>query len=188
MSKRPAFQDWKKVKFGKKEPRVRGEHDFSIRLEATKKDGVQTGETPRPNVPRPPKTESSAARAQTRGGPKTPVSSRESCFSNQTVPARTGNIDAVITVPMGKLLKNTNLVYDAIETSRLEESINRPNENDGIMVVRIKTIKQFDNMVQDLREIEGTVGKALHIYDTPANCRSSRTRSSRLSTSTTARA
>ena len=50
MSKRPAFQDWKKVKFGKKEPRVRGEHDFSIRLEATKKDGVQTGETPHPNV------------------------------------------------------------------------------------------------------------------------------------------
>ena len=47
--------------------------------------------------------------------------------------------------------KNTNLVCDAIETSRLEESINRPNENDGIMVVRIKTIKQFDNMVQDLR-------------------------------------
>ena len=44
---------------------------------------------------------------------------------------------------MGKLLKNTNLVYDAIETSRLEESINQPNENDGIMVVRIKTIKQF---------------------------------------------
>ena len=66
MSKRPAFQDWKKVKFGKKEPRVRGEHDFSIRLEATKKDGVQTGETPRPNVPHPPKTESSEARAQTR--------------------------------------------------------------------------------------------------------------------------
>ena len=30
MSKRPAFQDWKKVKFGKKEPRVRGEHDFSV--------------------------------------------------------------------------------------------------------------------------------------------------------------
>ena len=67
----------------------------------------------------------------------------ESCVSNQTVRARTGNIDAIITVPMGKLLKNTNLVYDAIETSRLEESINRPNENDGIMVVRIKTIKQF---------------------------------------------
>ena len=38
MSKRPVYQDWKKVKFGKKEPRVRGEHDFSIRLEATKKD------------------------------------------------------------------------------------------------------------------------------------------------------
>ena len=54
MSKRPAFQDWKKVKFGKKEPRVRGEHDFSVRLEATKKDGVQTGETPRRNAPRPP--------------------------------------------------------------------------------------------------------------------------------------
>ena len=70
---------------------------------------------------------------------------------------------------MGKLQKNTNLVYDAIETSRLEKSINRPNENDGIIVVRIKTIKQFDNMVQDLREIEGTVGKALHIYETPAN-------------------
>ena len=56
MSKRPAYQDWKKVKFGKKEPRVRGEHDFSVRLEATKKDGVQTGATPCPN-----------------GGPKTPV-------------------------------------------------------------------------------------------------------------------
>ena len=26
-----------------------------------------------------------------------------------------------------------------------------------------------DSAVQDLREIEGTVGKALHIYDTPAN-------------------
>ena len=75
----------------------------------------------------------------------------------------------MITVPRGKLQHNYNLVYDALETSRLEESVNRPNENDGIMIVRIKTIKQFDNMVQDLREIEGTVGKALHIYDTPAN-------------------
>ena len=46
-----------------------GKHDFSFRLEATKKDGVQTGQTPRPNAPRPPKTESSALRAQTRGGP-----------------------------------------------------------------------------------------------------------------------
>ena len=74
MSKRPAYQDWKKVKFGKKEPRVRGEHDFSIRLEATKKGSVQTGQTPRPNAPRPPQTRPSALRAQTRGGPKTPVS------------------------------------------------------------------------------------------------------------------
>ena len=55
--------------------------------------------------------------------------------------------------------KNTNLVCQAIETARLEEHINRPNENNGITVVRIKSIKQFDNMVQDLREIEGTVGK-----------------------------
>ena len=39
-----------KINFGKKEPRRRGEHDYSVRLEATKKDGVQTGETPRPNV------------------------------------------------------------------------------------------------------------------------------------------
>ena len=54
MSKRAAITDWKKVKLGKKEPRVRGEHDFSVRLEATKKDGVQTGETPRRNAPRPP--------------------------------------------------------------------------------------------------------------------------------------
>ena len=46
MSKRPAFQDWKKVKFKKQEKRVRGEHDFSIRLDAPKKDGVQTGATP----------------------------------------------------------------------------------------------------------------------------------------------
>ena len=30
-----------------------GKHDFSFRLEATKKDGVQTGQTPRPNAPRP---------------------------------------------------------------------------------------------------------------------------------------
>ena len=58
MSKRAAITNWKKVKLGKKEPRVRGEHDFSVRLEATKKDGVQTGETPRRNAPRPPKTES----------------------------------------------------------------------------------------------------------------------------------
>ena len=56
MSNRPAYQDWKKVKFKKQENRVRGEHDFSIRLEATKKDGVQTGDTPRPNAPRPPQT------------------------------------------------------------------------------------------------------------------------------------
>ena len=62
---------------------------------------------------------------------------------------------------MGKLQKNTNLVYDALETSRLEESVNKPNENDGIMIVRIKTIKQFDNVVQDLREIEGAIGKTL---------------------------
>ena len=41
MSKRPAFQDWKKVKFKKQEKRVRGEHDFSIRLDAPKKDGAQ---------------------------------------------------------------------------------------------------------------------------------------------------
>ena len=60
---------------------------------------------------------------------------------------------------MGKLQKNTNLVYDALETSRLEETVNKLNENDGIIVVRIKTIKQFDNVVQDLREIEGAVGK-----------------------------
>ena len=39
MSKRTAFTDWKKVKFEEKEPRVRSKHDFSIRLEATKKDG-----------------------------------------------------------------------------------------------------------------------------------------------------
>ena len=38
---------------------------------------------------------------------------------------------------MGKLQKNTNLVYDALETARLEESVNKPNENDGIMTVRI---------------------------------------------------
>ena len=56
----------------------------------------------------------------------------------------------MITVPRGKLQHNYNLVYDALETSRLEESVNKLNENDGIMVVRIKTIKQFDNMVQDL--------------------------------------
>ena len=75
----------------------------------------------------------------------------------------------MITVPRGKLQQNYNLVYDALETSRLEESVNKPNENDGIMVVRIKTIKQFDNVVQDLREIEGAVGKMLHIYDKPDN-------------------
>ena len=62
---------------------------------------------------------------------------------------------------MGKLQKNTNLVYDALETSRLEESVNRPNENDGIMIVHIKTIKHFDNMVQDLRDVEGAVPPAL---------------------------
>ena len=44
------FTDWKKVKLGKKEPRVRGEHDFSVRLEATKKDGVQTGENAPPKM------------------------------------------------------------------------------------------------------------------------------------------
>ena len=69
MSKRTVYQDWRKVKFGKKEPRVRGEHDFSIRIEGTKKDGAQTGDTPRPNAPHPPQTRPSAARAQTRGGP-----------------------------------------------------------------------------------------------------------------------
>ena len=77
MSKRPAYQDWKKVKFRKQENRVRGEHDFSIRLEATKKGSVQTGQTPRPNAPRPPQTRPSALRAQTRGGPKTPECSQQ---------------------------------------------------------------------------------------------------------------
>ena len=75
----------------------------------------------------------------------------------------------MITVPRGKLQQNYNLVYDALETARLEESVNKLNENDGIMIVRIKTIKQFDNVVQDLRDIEGAVGKTLHIYDTPDN-------------------
>ena len=75
--KAPAYQDWKKVEFEEKEPRVPGKHDFSFRLEATKKDGVQTGQTPRPNAPRPPKTESSALRVQTRGGPKTPECSQQ---------------------------------------------------------------------------------------------------------------
>ena len=37
------------------------------------------------------------------------------------------------------------------------------------MVIRIKSIKQFDNMVQDLKEIEADIGKALHIYETPAD-------------------
>ena len=49
------------------------------------------------------------------------------------------------------------------QTSRLEESVNKLNENDGIMVVRIKTIKQFNNVVQDLRDIEGAVGKTLRL-------------------------
>ena len=75
----------------------------------------------------------------------------------------------MITVPLGNLHKNTNLVMDAIETSRLEEFVNKPNETDGIMIVRMKTIKQFDNMVKDLREIEGAIGKTLHIYDSPPN-------------------
>ena len=66
---------------------------------------------------------------------------------------------------MGKLHKNTNLVYDALETARLEESVNKPNENDGIMTVRIKTIKQFDNVVQDLRDVKGAVGKTLQKPD-----------------------
>ena len=66
---------------------------------------------------------------------------------------------------MGKLQKNTNLVYDALETARLEESVNEPNENDGIMTVRIKTIKQFDNVVQDLRDVKGAVGKTLQKPD-----------------------
>ena len=54
LSKRPAYQDWKKVKLKRRSLAVRGKHDFSLRLEATKKDGVQTGQTPRPNAPRPP--------------------------------------------------------------------------------------------------------------------------------------
>ena len=77
MSKRPAYQDWKKVKFEEKEPRVRGKHDFSFRLEATLKDSVQTGKTPRRKAHRPPKKAPSAARAQTRGGPETPVPSQQ---------------------------------------------------------------------------------------------------------------
>ena len=77
MSKRPAYQDWKKVKFRKQENKVRGEHDFSIRLEATLKDSVQTGKTPRRKAHRPPKKAPSAARAQTRGGPETPVPSQQ---------------------------------------------------------------------------------------------------------------
>ena len=68
LSKRPVYQDWKKVKFGKKEPRVPGKHDFSFRLEATKKDGVQTGDTPRPNAPRPPpRPPRTAPAAETKG-------------------------------------------------------------------------------------------------------------------------
>ena len=58
MSKRPAYQDWKKVKFRKQENKVRGEHDFSIRLEATLKDSVQTGKTPRQKAPIPPRYKS----------------------------------------------------------------------------------------------------------------------------------
>ena len=56
---------------------MRSKHDFSIRLEATKKDGVQTGATPCQNASRPPQTVFSAARAQTRGGPQTPASSQQ---------------------------------------------------------------------------------------------------------------
>ena len=56
------------MKFGKKEPRVPGKHDFSFRLEATKKDGVQTGDTPRPNAPRPPpRPPRTAPAAETKG-------------------------------------------------------------------------------------------------------------------------
>ena len=33
------------------------------------------------------------------------------------------------------------------------------------MIVRIKTIKQFDNVVQDLPDIEGAVGKTLQKPD-----------------------
>ena len=67
---------------------------------------------------------------------------RAPCVTLHLTPrARAGNIDAVITVPLAKLSKNTNLVCQAIETARLEEHINRPNENDDIMVVRIKSIR-----------------------------------------------
>ena len=52
---------------------MRSKHDFSIRLEATKKDGVQTGATPCQNASRRPQTVFSAARAQTRGGPQAPA-------------------------------------------------------------------------------------------------------------------
>ena len=75
----------------------------------------------------------------------------------------------MITVPTSNLHKNYNLVCEALETARLEEYINRPKENDGILVIRVKTMKQFNNMVEDLREIEAAIGKTLHVYDTPAN-------------------
>ena len=57
---------------------MRSKHDFSIRLEATKKDGVSR-QVPRPAKmrPVPPQTVFSAARAQTRGGPQTPASSQQ---------------------------------------------------------------------------------------------------------------
>ena len=84
MSKRTAFTDWKKVKFKKQEKRVRGEHDFSIRLDAPKKDGAQTGATPRPNAPRPPNVQISEARAQTRGGPQTPASAQQAPSSDMS--------------------------------------------------------------------------------------------------------
>ena len=61
-----------------------GKHDFSFRLEATKKDGVQTGDTPRPNAPLPPKTRPSAARAQTRGGQIRPECSQQAPSSEMS--------------------------------------------------------------------------------------------------------
>ena len=85
-------------------------------------------------------------------------------FSYLTVRASTGNIDAVVKVPTGsKHDANIELVKEALQTPRLHEQINGPwkmkgknagDQFNGVLVVRVKTMEQYEHMKTALREIE----------------------------------
>lgn len=162
--------NWANVKTGKKQERETDGNGFSLHLEATVWNGKQTGAPPSESSARPPKDLPAAARAQTRGGlgalgcsqqaPPLHVS-RISPFARAT-----GNIEAVVKVPTGiKHDSNIQLVKDALETARLHEIFHGPwkikgrDMYNGVLVVRVKSFKQYEHMKASLREIEHIMGK-----------------------------